>query len=332
MTQIKIAINGFGRIGRLVARLAIENPAIELVAINDLGDIPTMAHLFKYDTVHKKFNGTIVVRENAIEINNQSVKVFSIKDPSTLPWKELNVDVVVESTGIFLTSEKAGMHITAGAKHVIISAPAKDDIVPTVLMGIEETAIREKAPIISNASCTTNCAIPLIKVLDEICEIDYIYLSTTHAFTGDQNLVDAPHKDMRRARAASYSIIPTTTGATTAILKILPHLKGRIEGKGVRVPVINGSLTDLVTFVKKPASVETINAYFKERANGALKGILEYTEEELVSSDIIGNPHSSIFDANLTSVAGNMVQISAWYDNEFGYSNRMIDAIIRLMQ
>ena len=331
--MIRLAINGFGRIGRTFLRKLEKHPNIELVAINDLTDTKTLAHLLKYDSVHRQFNGEIIAEEKAISINGKSIPVFAEKDPSQLPWKSLNVDVVLESTGHFTAPEKASLHIQAGAKRVIISAPAKGDV-KTIVLGVNENLITGDETIISNASCTTNNAAPMIEILDQAFGIEAAYITTIHAYTGDQNLHDAPHKDLRRARAAANSIIPTTTGAAKAISDVFPHLNGKIGGAGIRVPVIDGSMTDITCIVNKRASVEEINKLFKDAAKGALKGIIEYTEDPIVSFDIIGNDHSCVFDSQLTSVLndGLMVKIVGWYDNESGYSKRLAELVERIVK
>ena len=330
MGKIRVAINGFGRIGRVFTRAIQGNDNIELVAINDLSDTVTLAHLLKYDSVHRGFNGTVVARDNEIVINDIEVKVFNEKDPDNLPWDALNVDVVVEATGLFRTRALASKHIKAGAKKVILSAPAKEDGIRTVVMGINDDLIDGTEQIISNASCTTNCAAPMVKIIDELCGIQNGYITTIHSYTGDQRLHDAPHSDLRRARAASESIVPTTTGAAKAITKIFPHLHGHMGGGGIRVPVPDGSLTDITCMVNKPVSAEELNSVFKEYAEGSLKGILENINDPIVSTDIIGNTHSVIYDSELTSVIGNMIKVVGWYDNEVGYSNRIVDLIERI--
>lgn len=327
--MIRLAINGFGRIGRMAARVVQQHEGIELVAINDLADVKTLGHLFKYDSVHGRFNGTIGTVEDGLIINGAKVKLFSQKSPKDLPWKELNIDVVIESTGFFRKREDANQHIEAGAKKVIISAPASSDDVPTVVLGINDEIIGDQS-ILSNASCTTNSLAPLVKILDELCEIESGYITTIHSYTGDQRLHDAPHKDLRRARAAAVSIVPTTTGAAKAITKIFPKLDGQLGGAGVRVPVPDGSLTDFTCVVKNPKSIEEINAAFKNAAETSLKGILEYTEDPIVSIDIVGSPYSCVFDSQLTSVIGNLVKVVGWYDNEMGYSNRIIELVKRI--
>jgi len=284
----------------------------------------------KYDSVHRGFNGTISSTENEIIINGNCVKVFNEKDPENLPWAKLNVDIVVESTGLFRTKALASKHIKAGAKKVILSAPAKEDGIRTVVMGINHDLIDGTEQIISNASCTTNCAAPMVKIIDELCGIQNGYITTVHSYTGDQRLHDAPHSDLRRARAAAESIVPTTTGAAKAITKIFPHLHGHMGGGGIRVPVPDGSLTDITCMVNNPVSAEELNRVFKEYAEGSLKGILEYIDDPIVSTDIIGNTHSVIYDSELTSVIGNMIKVVGWYDNEAGYSNRIVDLIERI--
>lgn len=327
--MIRLAINGFGRIGRMAARVVQQHEGIELVAINDLADVKTLGHLFKYDSVHGRFNGTIGTTEDGLVINGAKVKLFSQKSPKDLPWKELNIDVVIESTGFFRKREDANLHIEAGAKKVIISAPASSDDVATVVLGINDEIIKDQT-IFSNASCTTNSLAPLVKILDELCEIESGYITTIHSYTGDQRLHDAPHKDLRRARAAAVSIVPTTTGAAKAITKIFPKLDGQLGGAGIRVPVPDGSLTDFTCVVKNPKSIEEINAAFKNAAETNLKGILEYTEDPIVSIDIVGSPFSCVFDSQLTSVIGNLVKVVGWYDNEMGYSNRIIELVKRI--
>ena len=330
MGKCRVAINGFGRIGRVFTRAIQGNDNIELVAINDLSDTLTLAHLLKYDSVHRGFNGTISATENEIIINGIAVKVFNERDPENLPWASLNVDIVVEATGFFRTRALAMKHIKAGAKKVILSAPAKEDGIRTVVMGINDDLIDGTEQIISNASCTTNCAAPMVKIIDELCGIQNGYITTIHSYTGDQRLHDAPHSDLRRARAAAESIVPTTTGAAKAITKIFPHLHGHMGGVGIRVPVPDGSLTDITCMVNNPVSAAELNSLFKEYAEGSLRGIIEYMEDPIVSTDIIGNTHSVIYDSELTSVIGNMIKVVGWYDNEAGYSNRIVDLIEKI--
>lgn len=329
MKKVRVGINGFGRIGRVTARIIQKCKDIELVAINDLTDARTLSHLFKYDSVHGKYDGEISYTENEIVIDGRPVRVFAQKDPQNIPWKEVNVDIVVESTGHFLDKESASKHIAAGAKKVIISAPASDEV-KAVVLGVNDHILSPDDTIISNASCTTNCAAPMIKVLDDNWELEDGYITTVHSYTGDQRLHDAPHKDLRRARAASLSIVPTSTGAAKAITKIFPHLNGKLGGCGMRVPVPDGSLTDITCVLKKPVTFDEINAAFKKAAEGYMKGIMEYNPDPIVSIDIVNNPHSCIFDPEFTSVVGNMVKVIGWYDNESGYSNRVVDLIRRI--
>jgi glyceraldehyde 3-phosphate dehydrogenase len=325
--MIRVAINGFGRIGRMTTRVLLERDKVEIVAINDLADTATLAHLFKYDSVHGGFEGSVDAKKDLVVINGHSIAFSKERNPENLPWKELKIDLVIEATGLFRTREKASKHLIAGAKKVIISAPAKDADIKTIVLGINDAILDGSENILSNASCTTNSLAPLVKVIDELCGIESGYITTIHSYTGDQKLHDAPHRDLRRGRAAAVSIVPTTTGAAKAITKIFPHLDGKLGGAGIRVPVPDGSLTDFTCVVKNPRSVKVINAAFKAAAEGELKGILAYTEDPIVSIDIVGNKHSSIFDAQLTSVIGNMVKVVGWYDNEIGYSNRLGDLV-----
>jgi len=327
---MRIAVNGFGRIGRIFLRNILNRPNIEVVAINDLTDTKTLAHLFKYDSVHRGFKGTIRCDDNHLYVNNHAIKVFAGPDPSALPWKELDIDLVIESTGKFTSKQGAELHLKAGAKQVIISAPATDKNIPTVVLGVNDGLINLQSPILSNASCTTNNVAAMVKILDDNWGIIDGYITTVHSMTGDQNLHDAPHKDLRRARAASGSIIPTTTGAAKAITAIFPHLEGRLGGAGIRVPVLNGSLTDFTCSLKKQPTVEAINLAFKRAAEGPMKNVLEYTEDPIVSTDILGNPHSCIFDAQLTSIVGGLVKVVGWYDNEMGYSSRLADLVEKI--
>jgi glyceraldehyde 3-phosphate dehydrogenase len=325
----KVAINGLGRIGRNVLKQLAKSNELQIAAVNDLASPLTLAHLIKYDSVFGIFDGKISADEKNIYINDKVIPVYSEKDPSALPWKNLDVDIVIESTGKFTKAEAAASHLKAGARKVIISAPATGDL-KTIVLGVNDAILDGSETIISNASCTTNNAAPMIKILDQNFEIESAYITTVHSYTGDQNLHDAPHKDLRRARAAAHSIIPTTTGAAKAITDVFPHLKGRIGGAGIRVPVIDGSLTDITCLVKKRADVTTINNIFKAEAAGAMKGILEYTEDPIVSIDIVGNRHSCIFDSLLTSVIGNMIKVVGWYDNEMGYSTRLVELCQRV--
>lgn len=327
---MKIAVNGFGRIGRVFVRNIIDNPDIELVAINDLTDTQTLAHLFKYDSVHRGFKGTVTFDEQHLYINNHKIKILAERDPAKLPWSDLDIDLVIESTGKFTSKAGAGQHLQAGARQVIISAPSGDKDVPTVVLGVNDADIDLSSPILSNASCTTNNVAAMVKVLDDNWGIIDGYITTVHSMTGDQNLHDAPHKDLRRARAASASIIPTTTGAAKAITNIFPHLKGKLGGAGIRVPVLNGSLTDFTCSLKKPVTVDEINRAFEAAANGPMKNVLEYTNDPIVSTDILDNPHSCIFDAQLTSVVGGLIKVVGWYDNEMGYSSRLADLVQKI--
>ncbi len=333
MSKIRIAINGFGRIGRITFRNIQKKSNMEVVAINDLTDAANLAHLLKYDSVQRQFDGTVEHNGGHIYVNGKQIIVLSEPDPAKLPWKELHIDVVIESTGQFVERDEAIKHVEkSGARKVIISAPAKDehDDVKYVVLGVNDYIIDRNDVIISNASCTTNNVAPLIMILDELWGIEKGFMTTIHSYTKDQNIVDGPHKDWRRGRAAAYSIVPTTTGAAKASTKIFPHLKNNLGGAGIRVPVPDGSLTDLTCTLRKSTSVEEINAAFKQAAEGRLKGILEYTEDPIVSADIIGNTHSAVFDANLTAVLGDknkLVKVVAWYDNEMGYSSRLVELI-----
>ncbi len=324
---VKVAINGFGRIGRLVFRAAYGDPEVEIVGINDITDAKTLAHLLKYDSVHGVFDAPVDHTEDSIVVDGREIKVTAIKDPAQLPWKDLEVDVVVEATGLFRDRANASKHLQAGAKKVIITAPAKEPDI-TVVLGVNEKEYDpEKHHIISNASCTTNCLAPVAKVLDERFGIVKGFMTTVHAYTNDQRILDLPHKDLRRARAAAVSMIPTTTGAAVAVGLVLPQLKGKLDGMAVRVPTPDVSLVDLVVQVEKETSVEEVNGALKEAAEGELKGILRYCDEPLVSIDFQGDPHSSIVDALSTNVLGNMVKVLSWYDNEWGYSNRVYDLV-----
>jgi glyceraldehyde 3-phosphate dehydrogenase (phosphorylating) len=326
--SIRVGVNGFGRIGRVFFRAALEARDIEVVGVNDLADAKTLAHLLKHDSVHGNLPAEVIAKDGAIFVNGREVRVLALKDPGSLPWKELGVDVVVESTGLFVDTATASKHITAGAKKVIITAPAKDPDV-TLVLGVNEgmyDAARHR--IVSNASCTTNCLATTAKVLDDAFGIKRGFASTVHSYTNDQKIHDFPHKDLRRARAAAVSMIPTTTGAAKAVGLVLPHLKGKLDGIAIRVPTANVSVVDLTVELNKPASVQVINEKFREAAAGALRGILDATDEELVSVDFNGNPHSSIVDLPSTAlVDGNMVKVLAWYDNEYGYSSRVRDLI-----
>jgi glyceraldehyde 3-phosphate dehydrogenase len=323
MAKKRIAINGFGRIGRLTFRNLMKNQDVEVVAINDLTDNQTLAHLLKYDTMHGRFEGTVSADDNSITVNGQKIAGLAVKNPAELPWAAMQVDVVLECTGIFLDKEKAGLHLQAGAKRVILSAPPKTDDVPTFVIGANHDQIKDSDTIISNASCTTNCLVPMIMTLDKAFGVEQFFMNTIHAYTSDQNLQDGPHRDLRRARAAAMNIVPTSTGAAKAVTMVAPHLKGKIAAHSMRVPVATGSVTDVVATIKKAATVEEINAAFKAAADTHLKGILEYNTDEIVSGDIVRNTHSCIFDAPLTQVNGNTCRIVGWYDNEAGYSARL---------
>jgi len=323
----KIGVNGFGRIGRYFTRMSLAESEISVAVVNDLADINTLAHLFKYDSVHRQLNMDFRIEGKTIVFENGSKIVFTQhKNPADIPWAQYGVEFVLESTGVFRTVEEASQHLKGGAKKVVLSAPAKDDGVKTVVLGVNDHILEDSDVLISNASCTTNSGAPMIKVFSELCKIQSAYLTTIHSYTSDQRLHDAPHSDLRRARAAAESIVPTTTGAAKALTKIFPELDGKMGGAGVRVPVANGSLTDLtLDVIGKVPTVEEINAAFKLASENELKGILAYTEDPIVSVDIIGNPNSCIFDSQLTSVVGNLVKLVGWYDNEAGFSNRLID-------
>ena len=325
----KIAINGFGRIGRLTFRNLIESDNVEIVAINDLTAVDMLAHLLKYDSAHGRFNGTVAHTENSLIVNGKEITVYAQRDPETLPWGEIGVEVVVESTGFFTNAEGMGKHITAGAKKVVLSAPAKGDI-KTIVLGVNDDQLTDADTMVSNASCTTNCLSPMAKVLDEKLGIECGFMCTIHAYTSDQRIQDAPHADKRRARAAAVNMIPTSTGAAKAVALVLPQLKGKLDGYAMRVPTITGSATDLTVQLSREVTAEEINAAMKEAAEGPLKGILMYTEDPIVSSDIVGDKHSCIFDAGITSAKGNLVKVLGWYDNEAGYSARLANLVERL--
>ncbi|NQU98055.1 type I glyceraldehyde-3-phosphate dehydrogenase [Candidatus Woesearchaeota archaeon] len=328
--KVRVAINGFGRIGRMVLKAGLLNSEakdIEFIAVNDLTDTDTLAELFKRDSVHGTFKGTVEHTSGSLIINGQEIRVFSARDPENLPWGDLNIDVVVESTGFFRKKEDAEKHIKAGAKKVLISAPGKGTDL-SIVMGVNEHLYdKEKHVVIDNASCTTNCLAPMVKVLNDNYGIEHGFMTTVHAYTSDQRLIDAPQKDLRRARSAAVNIVPTTTGAAIAVGKVIPELNGKLDGMAMRVPVPDGSITDFVAVLKKEVSAEEINNLFKNVAKSHLKGILEYSEDPLVSTDILGNPHSCIFDAKSTKVIGKLVKVVGWYDNEWGYSSRVIDVL-----
>ena len=325
--SVKVGINGFGRIGRNYFRAALaKGSELEIVAVNDLTDTKTLAHLLKYDTTNGRLDATVEVVGDSIVVNGKAIKVLAERDPANLPWAELGVEIVIESTGFFTKAEAARKHITAGAKKVLVSAPATGDNVATVVLGVNEDIYDPAVhDVISNASCTTNCLAPLAKVFLDNFGIERGLMTTVHAYTADQNLQDGPHGDLRRARAAAANIIPTSTGAAKALGLVIPELVGKLDGYALRVPVPTGSITDLTVTASRPVTVEEVNAAYKVAAEGPLKGILSYTEDPIVSSDIVGDPHSSIFDAGLTKVLGSQVKVASWYDNEWGYSNRLVD-------
>ena len=325
--KTRIAINGFGRIGRNLFRLLLNHPTIEVIAINDIADNRTMSHLIKYDSIHGVLPLDCSYDDTSIWVGGKQYQFFHEKNISNIDWKSLEIDVVVESTGKYKTFDDINAHVLAGAKKVILSAPSEVDTIKTVVLGVNENILDGTETIISNASCTTNNAAPMIKVISELCGIEQAYITTVHSYTTDQSLHDQPHKDLRRARGASQSIVPTTTGAAKALTKIFPEFDGKLGGSGIRVPVPDGSLTDITCYVKHEVSIEQINAAFKNASQHELKGILAYTEDPIVSVDIIGNTHSCLFDSQLTSVIGKMVKIIGWYDNEIGYSSRIIDLI-----
>jgi glyceraldehyde 3-phosphate dehydrogenase len=327
-----IAINGFGRIGRQVLRIGLKQKKLNFVAVNDLTDVKTLAYLFKYDSVHGVFPGKVGTQGNYLVIDGKKIKVLSEKNPENLPWKEYKVDIVVESTGFFRTKDKVSLHLTAGAKKVLISAPAKGDKpVKMIVMGVNEKSLKASDKIISNASCTTNCLAPVVKVLEDTFGIESGLMTTVHSYTNDQKILDLPHKDLRRGRAAGENIVPTTTGAAKAVCEVIPKLKGKLNGMAVRVPTPCGSLVDFTAVLKKNATVELVNKAMKNTAGKSMRGILQYSEESLVSRDILNNSYSSIFDAQSTMMIGKrFVKVISWYDNEWGYSSRLVD-LLKLM-
>ncbi|MDP8298724.1 MAG: type I glyceraldehyde-3-phosphate dehydrogenase [Candidatus Tantalella remota] len=328
---VKVGINGFGRIGRAAFRIMQERGGFEVLAINDLTDAKTLAHLLKYDSVHGKFNGTVEAKDTSIVVNGKEIEILSIKNPAELPWGKEGVQVVIESTGVFRTREKIALHLEAGAKKVLLTVPPKDAIDNMIVLGVNDDELKPEDKIVSNASCTTNCLAPMVKVLNDTFGLKYGLMTTVHAYTTDQSILDLPHSDLRRARAAAESIIPTTTGAAVAVGKIIPALNGKLNGMAMRVPVKDGSVVDFVAELGKEVTAEEINAAMKKAAEGELKGIMEYSEEPLVSVDIIGNPYSCVFDALSTmTIDKSMVKIVGWYDNEWGYSNRVVDLVARL--
>ncbi|MFH1665843.1 MAG: type I glyceraldehyde-3-phosphate dehydrogenase [Candidatus Omnitrophota bacterium] len=323
---VKVGINGFGRIGRMVFRVMMERGGFDVVAINDLTNAKTLAHLLKYDSTHGKFKGTVEAKEKSLVANGKEIDVLSIKNPAELPWAKEGVQVVIESTGVFRKREQVALHLEAGAKKVILTVPSKDKIDNMIVLGVNDAALKDSDQIVSNASCTTNCLAPMVKVLHESFGVKRGLMNTIHAYTNDQSILDLPHSDLRRARAAAENIIPTTTGAAAAVGKVIPELNGKLNGMSMRVPVKDGSVVDFVAELGKEVTVEDINAAMKKAAEGELKGIMEYTEDPIVSCDIIGNPHSCVFDAGSTMVIDkNLVKVIGWYDNEWGYSNRVVD-------
>jgi glyceraldehyde 3-phosphate dehydrogenase len=325
-----VGVNGFGRIGRCFTRIALLDPQVEVALVNDLADIQTLAHLLKYDSIHGPFNLDFTIEGTSLVFSNgKKITFINVRDPEQINWAAAGVEVVIESTGLFLTREAASKHLKGGAKHVVISAPANDEDIPSVVLGVNDHQIDWNETVISNASCTTNNAAPMVKVLKELFDIQVAYISTVHSYTSDQRLHDAPHKDLRRARAAANSIIPTSTGAAKAITRIFPELKGKITGGSFRVPVSDGSVTEMTLVTSAAVTVEQINAAMKAAATGPLKGIMKYTEDPIVSVDVIGNPHSVVFDAGLTTVFNGLIKVAGWYDNEAGYSNRLVDVVKR---
>jgi glyceraldehyde 3-phosphate dehydrogenase len=330
MSVKRIGINGFGRIGRALTRILLNDGRFEVVAVNDVADLKTLAHLFKYDSVHGQSTEVVCEQNNTLQTGERRITFYSNAKPSEIPWKEHATDIVVDCSGQFKTRNELSAHLDAGAKKVVLSVPPDDDSIKTIVVGINDHLISENDTIISNASCTTNNAAPMIQLIDELCGIESCYITTVHSYTSDQRLHDAPHKDLRRGRAAALSIIPTTTGAAKAITRVFPHLNDKMGGCGFRVPVPDGSLTDITCNVRNPKSIEEINASFKHAATHRWPGILEYTEDPMVSIDVLGNPASCVLDSQLTSVIGNMVKVVGWYDNEIGYSNRLRDLLIQL--
>jgi glyceraldehyde 3-phosphate dehydrogenase len=327
--SIKVAINGFGRIGRLSFRQLQQRDGVEVVAINDLTDVATLAHLLKYDSTQGRYPGDVRVEDGKIVVDGRAIAVTAERDPAALPWGELGIDVVVESTGVFRDTEGAGKHLTAGAKKVVISAPAKGGV-KTVVLGVNDEVLSDDDTILSNASCTTNCLAPMAKVLDDNFGLEQGFITTIHAYTSDQRLLDAPHSDLRRARSAALSMIPTSTGAAVAVGLVLPQLNGKLDGVSVRVPTPTGSVTDLVAMLSREVTAEEINAAMRAAAEGPMKGILEYTEDPIVSADIMGSSMSCVLDAGMTSAMGKMVKVFGWYDNEMGYSSRVADLVMRI--
>lgn len=329
MSKKRIAINGFGRIGRMSFRILEERTDVEVVGINDLTDVETLAHLLRFDSVHGKFNGEVEIVNGDLQVNGRVVKVSSEKNPLNLPWKELTVDSVIESTGVFRTKESTWAHIEAGAKKVVISSPASGDL-KTIVLGVNEDILEDSDVIISAASCTTNCLAPMVRVLDDCFGLERGFITTVHSYTSDQRLQDSPHSDLRRSRAAAVNMIPTSTGAAAAVGLVLPKLAGKLDGLAIRVPTPTGSVTDLTAVLKQDVTIEQVNEAMRAAANGEMNGILCYSEDPLVSSDIVGDPHSCIFDSDLTRVSKNVVKLFGWYDNETGYANRVVDLVSRI--
>ena len=328
---IKVGINGFGRIGRMVFRVMEERGGFDVVAINDLTDAKTLGHLLKYDSTHGKFKGTVEAKEKSLVVNGKEIEILSVKNPAELPWKAEGTEVVIESTGVFRERAKIALHLEAGAGKVILTVPAKDEIDNMIVLGVNDEALKESDKIVSNASCTTNCLAPMVKVLNDEFGLKQGLMTTVHAYTNDQSILDLPHSDLRRARAAAENIIPTTTGAAKAVGKIIPELNGKLNGMAMRVPVKDGSVVDFVAEVEKEVTVQKVNEAMKKAAESSLKGIMEYSDEPLVSIDIVGNPYSCIFDSLSTMTIGkNMVKIIGWYDNEWGYSNRVVDLAAKI--
>jgi glyceraldehyde 3-phosphate dehydrogenase len=331
-SPIRVAINGFGRIGRTFFRLSQSFPEIKVVAINDLADAPTLAHLLKYDSIHGRFNGTVSSTLTDILVGEDRIPVFHEKEPKNLPWQALKVDIVLESTGKFKTAASLNGHLVAGANRVVLSSPPDDDLIPIIVVGINDEMFSSQQHMVSNASCTTNNAAPMLQLIQELCGINQAYITTVHSYTTDQSLHDQPHRDLRRARAAGQSIVPTTTGAAKALTSLFPELEKKLGGCGIRVPVPDGSLTDITCSVQRPISIQELNMAFQQASLGRWKGIVEYTEDPIVSVDVLHNTHSCVFDAQLTSVIDTMVKVVGWYDNETGYSSRLIDLMIKWQQ
>lgn len=330
---VKVGINGFGRIGRVIFRIMHERGGFEVAAVNDLTDAATLAHLLKYDSTHGRFKGEVKATENALIVDGKTISVLSEKDPAQLPWGKLGVDVVIESTGVFRSRDKIELHLKAGARKVLLTVPSKspEDVDATVVLGVNDADLTSDAKIVSNASCTTNCLAPIAKAINDAFGIEQGLMTTIHSYTNDQSILDCPHSDLRRARSAAINMIPSSTGAAKAIGLVIPELKGLMNGFAVRVPTWDGSLVDLVCMLKRDADVEEINQAVKKASEGSMKGVLEYTEDEIVSTDVIGNPYSSVFDAKSTMMIGKrMVKLVSWYDNEFGYSSRCVDLIVRM--